>query len=53
MVTKHQISDAAALMLGISKPQIKAMQTKVDALEQENQSIGLTRVRHAIDQTTC
>lgn len=47
---KNQISDAAELMLGISKPQIAAMQKRVVKLEEDNQYIGLTRIRHAIDQ---
>lgn len=49
-MTKHQITDAAVLMLGITKAQIKSMQTKVDALERENDAIALTRIRHAISE---
>jgi hypothetical protein len=37
-------------MLGITKAQIKAMQKKVDALEQANDAIALTRVRHQISK---
>jgi hypothetical protein len=40
----------AELMLGITSPQIKSMQRKVDALERENDAIALTRVRHAINE---
>lgn len=40
----------AELALGITKQQIAAMQKKVDALERENDAIGLTRVRHAISE---
>jgi hypothetical protein len=50
MSRAEQPSDAAALALGITKPQIKAMQRKVDALEHENDAIGLTCVRHAINE---
>lgn len=39
---------AAELALGVTKQQIAAMQKKVDALERENDAIGLTRVRHEI-----
>lgn len=46
----EKIADAAETMLGISKPQIAAMHRKVDQLEQENDYIGLTSVRHAISQ---
>jgi hypothetical protein len=38
------------LNLGITKPQITAMQRKVDALERENDAIALTRVRHQISE---
>jgi hypothetical protein len=48
-MTKH-IPEAAVLMLGISRPQIRAMHTKVDALERENDAIALTRIRHEISQ---
>lgn len=41
---------AVELALGIIKPQIASMQKKIDALERENDAIGLTRVRHAISQ---
>lgn len=41
---------ADSLTLGITKPQIKAMQDKIDKLERENDAIGLARVRHAIDE---
>jgi len=40
----------AELALGIDKQQIAAMQKKVDALERENDAIGLTRVRHQISE---
>lgn len=40
----------AEQMLGISAPQIKSMQRKVDALERENDAIALTRVRHQISE---
>jgi hypothetical protein len=43
-------TDAAVLMLGITKPQITAMQKKIDALERENDAIALTRIRHAINE---
>ena len=41
-------TDAAALMLGITKPQIAAMQKRIDTLERENDAIALTRVRREI-----
>ena len=41
---------AATLALGITEPQIKTMQKRIDKLELENDAIGLTRVRHAISQ---
>jgi hypothetical protein len=41
---------AAEIALGISKAQIAAMQRKIDALERENDAIGLTRVRHQISE---
>jgi len=43
-------TDAQALALGITKPQINSMQRKVDQLERENDAIGLTRIRHAINE---
>ena len=44
------ISKAGVTMLGISKPQIAAMQKRIDTLERENDAIALTRVRHAISE---
>ena len=41
-------TDAAALMLGITKPQIAAMQKRIDTLERENDALALTRVRREI-----
>ena len=46
----HGITSAAELALGITKPQIAAMQRKVDSLEIENDAIALTRVRHKISE---
>ena len=40
----------AKLGLGITKQQIASMQKKIDALERENDAIGLTRIRHKISQ---
>lgn len=40
----------AELGLGITKQQIASMQRKIDALEYENDAIGLTRIRHKISQ---
>lgn len=36
--------------LGITARQVAAMQGKIDALEIENDAIGDTRIRHAIDE---
>ena len=44
----RQPTDAAALMLGITKPQIAAMQKRIDTLERENDALALTRVRREI-----
>lgn len=41
---------AAELALGITKQQLANMQRKVDQLERENDAIGLTRVRHAVNE---
>lgn len=41
-------TDAAALMLGITKPQIASMQKRINPLERENDAIVLTRVRREI-----
>jgi hypothetical protein len=49
-MASNKPSDAAVLMLGISKPQIASMQRKVDQLERENDAIALTRIRHAVSQ---
>lgn len=43
-------STTEALDLGISKPQLAAMQRKIDQLERENDAIGLTRIRHAVNE---
>lgn len=43
------MNSAAELALGITKQQIAAMQKHIDTLERENDAIGLTRVRHAIN----
>lgn len=43
-------TDAAELGLGITKAQIVEMQETVNALELQNDAIGLTRVRRAVDQ---
>lgn len=41
-------TDAAALMLGITKQQIVSMQKRINTLERENDAIALTRVRREI-----
>ena len=41
---------AVELALGITRQQIASMQRKIDQLERENDVIGLTRVRHAINE---
>lgn len=43
-------TEAQALALGISRQQIDAMQLKIDKLERENDAIGLTRIRHAVNE---
>jgi hypothetical protein len=40
----------AELGLGITKQQIASMQRKINAIERENDAIGLTRIRHKISQ---
>ncbi len=46
----NKVTDAQELALGISKAQIRSMMNKIDALERENDAVGLTRVRHAISE---
>ena len=41
---------AAELMLGVSKEHIEEMQWKINQLEWENDAIGLTRIRHAVNE---
>jgi hypothetical protein len=36
--------------LGISKSQLKAMQKRIDVLEQENGAISDRTIRHAVDE---
>jgi hypothetical protein len=36
--------------LGITKPQVSAMQKRIDTLEHENDAIGNTEIRHAISE---
>lgn len=40
----------AEQQLGITAAQVKSMQRKVDQLERENDYVGLTRVRHAVNE---
>lgn len=43
-------TEEQALLLGITRQQIDAMQRKVDQLERENDAIALPRIRHAINE---
>ena len=43
-------NESRAEALGISKPQLAAMQRKIDQLERENDAIALTRIRHAVNE---
>ena len=36
--------------LGITEPQVSAMQKRIDTLEQENDAIGNREIRHAISE---
>lgn len=42
-------SESRAEALGISKPQLAAMQRKIDQLERENDAIAPTPIRHAVN----